>query len=173
MSGIDRSEERINKTHEFFTPSELLIRINDWLDQFDNTIFSMEKTFIDHSCGDGQILSEVMIRKIKNLAKKQNSNEISIEDFQLILSSIYGVELMEDNVNLCRERLQCGQDLYHIVKRNIVCHNALTYDYSFNGTNLTNFEKHQQELGIELTSCLIKKKKVKKELFKPNLSLFE
>jgi hypothetical protein len=173
MSGIERSVERINKTHEFFTPSELLIKINDWLDQFDSTIFSIEKTFIDHSCGDGQILAEVMIRKIKNLAKKQNTTEISINDFQLILSSVYGVELMDDNVRLCRERLQCGQDLYHVVERNIVCHNALTYDYSFNGTNLTNIEKHHQDLGIGYVSLLNKKKKIKKELFKTNLSLFE
>ena len=50
----------------------------------------------------------------------------------------YGVDLMQDNVDLCRERLLCGrEDLRHIVERNIVCHDALTYDYSFNGSNMS------------------------------------
>jgi hypothetical protein len=52
---------------------------------------------------------------------------------------------MEDNVQECRERLLCGrEDLRHIVEKNIVCHDALTYDYSFNGTN-----KSKQELVLE------------------------
>ena len=122
----------LHDTHEFFTPSELLIRINNWLDQFDKTVFSIEKTFIDHSCGDGQILSEVMIRKIENLAKTKNSTEISVDEFRLILSSIYGVELMIDNVDLCRDRLLCGQThLRYIVEQNIYQANALRFSYEF------------------------------------------
>jgi hypothetical protein len=85
------------------------------------------RTFLDNSCGDGQFLSEVLIRKVQNGI-----------DFETALSAIFGVDMMEDNVNLCRERLLCGRnDLRHIVETNIVCHNALTYDYSFNGTNKT------------------------------------
>ena len=43
---------------------------------------------------------------------------------------------MMDNVLLTRDRLLCGHEEFrYIVERNIVCHNALTYDYSFNGTN--------------------------------------
>jgi hypothetical protein len=39
---------------------------------------------------------------------------------------------MQDNVDLCRERLLCGrEDLRHIVEKNIVCHDALTYNYTF------------------------------------------
>jgi len=39
---------------------------------------------------------------------------------------------MQDNVDLCRERLLCGrEDLRHIVDKNIVCADALTYDYTF------------------------------------------
>jgi len=33
--------------------------------------------------------------------------------------------------------LLCGQKhLQHVVEKNIVCHDALSYDYSFNGTDL-------------------------------------
>jgi hypothetical protein len=85
------------------------------------------RTFLDNSCGDGQFLSEVLIRKVQ-----------SGIDFETALSCIFGVDMMIDNVELCRERLLCGRnDLRHIVETNIVCHNALTYDYSFNGTNKT------------------------------------
>jgi hypothetical protein len=84
------------------------------------------KTFLDNSCGDGQFLGEVLIRKMENGST-----------FEQALSTVYGVDLMQDNVDECRRRLLCGRtDLEHIVQTNIVCHDALTYDYSFNGTDL-------------------------------------
>jgi hypothetical protein len=67
--------------------------------------------------------------------------------FEQALSTIYGVDLMQDNVNECRKRLLCGRtDLAHIVERNIVCHDALTYDYSFNGTDLNQNDLTLQNL---------------------------
>ena len=84
----------------------------------------------DPCCGDGQFLAEVVIRKMENGSTLEQA-----------LSTTYGVELMRDNVDLCRERLLCGEEhLRHIVTRNIVCHDALTYDYSFNGTDFTDAE---------------------------------
>jgi len=39
---------------------------------------------------------------------------------------------MQDNVDLCRERLLCGrEDLRHIVEQNIQCKDALKYGYKF------------------------------------------
>jgi hypothetical protein len=61
--------------------------------------------------------------------------------FEKALSTIYGVDIMPDNIKLCQDRLLCGrEDLRHIVEKNIVCHDALTYDYSFNGTSQTDQE---------------------------------
>ena len=123
MSGVDREKSRVKATGEVFTPTLL---VQEVLDNLDQSLFQdSTKTFIDPSCGDGQFLSEVLIRKLENG-----------QDFEQALSTIYGVDLMMDNVVLCRERLLCGHEqLRHIVERNIVCHDALTYDYSFNGTN--------------------------------------
>ena len=46
--------------------------------------------------------------------------------------STYGVDLLMDNVELCRERLLCGVEEYrYIVERNIVCADGLAYDYRF------------------------------------------
>jgi len=128
MSGIDRDRARVKATGEVFTPTPLVREI---LDTLDPTLFTdPTKTFLDPTCGDGQFLGEVLIRKVENGI-----------DFETALGSIYGVELMQDNVELCRERLLCGRkDLRHIVEKNIVCHDALTYDYSFNGTNKTDQE---------------------------------
>ena len=128
MSGVDRDKVRTKQTAEVFTPTPL---VQDVLDQLPQSVFSdATKTFLDNSCGDGQFLSEVLIRKMEHGST-----------FEQALSTIYGVDLMEDNVMLCRDRLLCGQEQYrHIVEQNIVCHDALTYDYSFNGTNKTSQE---------------------------------
>jgi type I restriction-modification system DNA methylase subunit len=124
ISGVDRDRNRILKTQEVFTPTEKVqTLLNEYSDQFKDP----NQKFLDPSCGDGQFLGEVLIRKMENGST-----------FEQALETIYGVDLMPDNVELCRERLLCGRnDLAHIVNRNIVCHNALTYDYSFNGTNST------------------------------------
>jgi hypothetical protein len=80
---------------------------------------------LDNSCGDGQFLSEVLIRKLENGST-----------FEQALSTIYGVDLMPDNVKLCQDRLLCGQEQYrHIVEQNIVCADALRYHYRFDGTD--------------------------------------
>jgi hypothetical protein len=123
MSGVERSQQRVKATGEVFTPTELVQEI---LDQLPQDLFTdPSKTFLDNSCGDGQFLGEVLIRKMENGST-----------FEQALSTVYGVDLMPDNVAECRRRLLCGRtDLEHMVRTNIVCHDALTYDYSFNGTD--------------------------------------
>ena len=123
MSGLIRDKIRIKATSEVFTPTELVQKI---LDRLPKEVFTdSTKTYLDPSCGDGQFLGEVLIRKVENGI-----------DFETALSTIYGVDLMQDNVDLCRERLLCGQEhLKHIVEQNIVCADALRYHYRFDGTD--------------------------------------
>lgn len=119
MSGIERDKARVKATGEVFTPTPLVQEILDTLDQ--EVFVDPAKTFLDPTCGDGQFLGEVLIRKLKNGI-----------DFETALSTIYGVDLMPDNVKLCQDRLLCGQGhLRHIVEKNIVCADALTYNYCF------------------------------------------
>jgi type I restriction-modification system DNA methylase subunit len=124
MSGVERDHARVKATGEVFTPTPL---VQEMLRQLPAEVFQdSTKTFLDPSCGDGQFLGEVLIRKMEHGAT-----------FEQALSTIYGVDLMQDNVDECRKRLLCGRsDLEHVVRTNIVCHDALTYDYSFNGTDL-------------------------------------
>ena len=124
MSGVQRDALRIKATQEVFTPTPM---VQDILDKLDPTLFQdAEQDFIDPTCGDGQFLGEVLIRKLENGI-----------DFETALSSLYGVDLMQDNVELCRDRLLCGQEhLRHIVEKNIVCANSLEYNYMFGETEV-------------------------------------
>jgi hypothetical protein len=123
MSGVEREKSRVKATGEVFTPTPL---VQEVLDQLPVELFvDPSKTFLDNSCGDGQILSEVLIRKLENGST-----------FEQALATIYGVDLMQDNVDLCRERLLCGrEDLRHIAEQNIICADALHYHYRFDGTD--------------------------------------
>ena len=124
MSGVERERNRVKATGEVFTPTPLVEQI---LDQMPKKEFKdKNKTFLDPSCGDGQFLASVLYRKLQNGI-----------DFETALSTIYGVDLMEDNVKLCQERLLCGrEDLRHIVEKNIVCADGVRYHYRFDGSYL-------------------------------------
>jgi hypothetical protein len=119
MSGVERDKLRVKSTGEVFTPTPL---VQEVLNKLPKALFKdPTKTFCDPTCGDGQFLSEVLIRKLKNGI-----------DFETALSTLYGVDLMQDNVDLCQERLLCGRtDLEHIVKKNIVCKDGLAYNFLF------------------------------------------
>jgi hypothetical protein len=138
MSGVDRENTRVKANGEVFTPTWLVEEI---LDEMDQEMFTRpDKTFLDPSVGDGQFLASVLYRKLEN----------SI-DFETALSTIYGVDLMQDNVELCRERLLCGrEDLRHIVEQNIVCADGLRYHYRFDGSHPYDDERKQQEFEDRL-----------------------
>ena len=140
MSGIAREKARVKSTGEVFTPTVLVQEI---LDNLDEEVFTNStKTFLDPTCGDGQFLGEVLIRKMENGST-----------FEQALSTVYGVDLMQDNVDLCRERLLCGRnDLRHIVEQNIVCADGLRYHYRFDGSHPYDDELKEQEFDERFES---------------------
>ena len=119
MDGVERNQLRVKSTGEVFTPTEL---VREMLEKMPAGKFQdPTKTFLDNSCGDGQFLGEVLIRKM----------ELG-STFEQSLSTIYGVDLMIDNVDLCRDRLLCGQEhLRYIVEQNIQCRDAIQFGYNF------------------------------------------
>jgi len=125
MDGVERDNNRIKKTAEWFTPTKLVIDLINKIElNYPNFFNDIDKTVIDKSCGDGQFLSEIVIRKIKR-------SNCTLED---ALRTVYGVDLMLDNVIECRKRLAGPNpttEILDILETNIVCHDALTYDYSF------------------------------------------
>lgn len=136
MKSSDRTSDRVKKTAEVFTPTDNVI---DILIHMNQNSFIENQTFLDPSCGDGQFLSEVIIRKMKR-------SGCTLEQ---ALSTTYGVELMEDNVKLCKERLAGPNptpEILEILDKNIVCADALTYHYRFDGTDP---ETTEQELKLQ------------------------
>ena len=132
MSGVERYTTRVKVTSEVFTPTTLVIEI---LNKFPQELFTdTTKTFLDPTCGDGQFLGEVLIRKMENGST-----------FEEALSTTYGVDLMIDNVDLCRERLLCGrEDLRHIVVQNIQQADGLKYKYDFKPMTKTRKDKEDR-----------------------------
>ncbi len=116
---IVRENERIKAVGEVFTPTALVKTI---LNEMSSDLFTdSSKTVCDPSCGNGQFLAEVLLRKLENGIELEQA-----------LSTIYGVDIMLDNVKICQDRLLCGVEQYrHIVEKNIVCADALSYDFSF------------------------------------------
>ncbi len=132
MGGIERDQLRVKATGEVFTPTPL---VQDILDKVPMEKFiDPTKTFLDPTCGDGQFLGEVIIRKIENGST-----------FEEALRTTYGVDLMIDNVDLCRERLLCGQEhLRHIVEQNIQQADGLKYKYDFKPMSKTRKDKEDR-----------------------------
>ena len=140
MGGVERDQLRVKATGEVFTPTELVREMLEQIpiEQFQDPF----KTFLDNSCGDGQFLGEVLIKKVQELEK----TNIPIEQgFEIALRTIYGVDLMIDNVDLCRERLLCGQEhLRHIVEENIYQADGLKFSYEFCPMSATRSKREEK-----------------------------
>ena len=148
MEGVERDQLRVKATGEVFTPTELVREILEQIpiEQFQDP----SKTFLDNSCGDGQFIGEVLIRKMENGST-----------FEQALSTIYGVDLMQDNIDECRKRLLCGsQDPKHIatVEQNIYQADGLKFSYEFNPMSKTRKDRENK-----LRRQAEKIKKAKKE----------
>lgn len=95
MSGIERTVDRISATAEVFTPSALVVEILQYLEP---EIYGPGKTVIDPACGDGQFLVGAKWAKI--LIHGMSESEA--------LADLYGVDIMRDNVDVCKIRLGGG-----------------------------------------------------------------
>ena len=95
MSGVDRMTDRVKETGEVFTPTDLVIEM---LMGLPSSMFAPGKTVIDPACGDGQFLIAVKWLKVIEFNMSQDE---ALED-------IYGVDIMRDNVDLCKKRLEGG-----------------------------------------------------------------
>ena len=95
MSGVDRMSDRVKDTGEVFTPTDLIVEM---LSGLPTSMFAPGKTVCDPSCGDGQFLVAVKWLKVIEFNVSQ---EEALED-------IYGVDIMRDNVDLCKNRLEGG-----------------------------------------------------------------
>ena len=95
MSEIERDKQRIQSTAEIFTPTDLVIEM---LNEIDINRLGAGKTVLDPACGDGQFLTA--IKWVKVYIHKMTESDA--------LKDLYGVDIMRDNVDLCKKRLGGG-----------------------------------------------------------------
>ena len=93
-----KSKDRVRGQGEVFTPSWL---VNDMLDLVEITI---DNKVLEPTCGNGNFLVAVLGRKLKLVRKSKDKSKHDTLSL-LALSSIYGIDIMKDNVHECRERL--------------------------------------------------------------------
>ena len=110
---IERSDERIDQRGEVFTPLECCYEMIDELPL--HILQNPDSTFLDNSAGSGNFLVALV-----NRLNRYHTERHIVENM------LYGVELMEDNHQEMCNRLGILIDHPHYV-----CHDALTYDYSF------------------------------------------
>ena len=112
-STVDRSDDRIKETGEVFTPPELCSQMVSEIPL--ETLQNPASTFLDNSAGCGNFLMALRDELVKYHTLDHVLNNM-----------IYAVEFMEDNhIELCNNM---GVSVDH---PHYVCHDALTYDYSF------------------------------------------
>ena len=95
MSSIDRDKQRVQSTAEIFTPTDLVIEMKS---KINIDRLGAGKTVLDPACGDGQFLTAIKWVKVYI---HQMTEEEALQD-------IYGVDIMRDNVDLCKKRLGGG-----------------------------------------------------------------
>jgi hypothetical protein len=103
-----KSKERVRDVAEVFTAKK---QVNDMLDLVKDYSENIEGTFLEPACGNGNFLVIILERKLNRVLElsknPRNKSQDSIE-FMLIktISSIYGVDIMQDNIEEAHERLK-------------------------------------------------------------------
>lgn len=155
----DRDDRR-KDTGEVFTPDWLvdkMLSTNGRDEAFWKKFSESDELCIDPTCGSGQFLVGYARKGVR-------------------LDQILGVDLMLDNIETCKRRLteiflEKGMELgdedtpntiiYHL-NRNIICADALTYNYEFWWHNEKIYEQNQK-YKIKLEKIELEKKKVEKK----------
>lgn len=129
---IQRSRERIVQNNEVFTSLDYVLIGLDFYPK--ERFLDSSISFCDGCAGEGVWLVGFALKRMEY---GMPHNEA--------VKNLKAVELMSDNREAIISRLMCkDQSLKTVLETNIVCHDALTYDYSFNGTN-----KNKSELLFE------------------------
>ena len=136
------SKQRVADHGEVYTAKR---EVNAMLDLVKEETERIDSRFLEPACGNGNFLVEILNRKMEAVRRKHAKNryEYDLASAQAV-SSMYGVELLPDNVEACRNRLQdqyldtyrqhqsdeaspeLEQCIRFLLKKNILCGDALT-----------------------------------------------
>jgi hypothetical protein len=102
-SELVKSKQRVADHGEVFTPQWM---VNDMLDLVKNESERIDSRFLESACGAGNFLKTVLDRKLMTVRSKYGKSEFETRHYAILaLMSIYGIELLKDNVEECRSEL--------------------------------------------------------------------
>lgn len=132
------SRKRVIDHGEVYTqPRE----VNAMLDLVKQETERIDSRFLEPACGTGNFLAEILNRKLDVVERRYGKSPGEFERYSFIaVSSIYGIDILQDNVEACRERLfsivqrRCtmlfNNEFLHaikyLLKRNIIWGDALS-----------------------------------------------
>lgn len=96
-----KSKERVKKHGEVFTPANI---VNDMLNLpgLKECIKEFTTTVLEPSCGEGIFIIEILKKRLKKVREKSGNDIVIYENLALLsLTTLYGIELLEDNAQKC------------------------------------------------------------------------
>lgn len=98
-----RSKRRVADHGEVFTPPEL---VEAMLDLVNDEAGRIESRFLEPACGSGNFLVQALRRKLATVHARYGTSRFEQRHHALLaLMSVYGIELLADNVAECRDNL--------------------------------------------------------------------
>jgi hypothetical protein len=138
-----KSKKRVTDHGEVFTNSR---EVNAMLDLVKQETDRIDSRFLEPACGNGNFLAEVLNRKLDVVDARYGKSLQEWEHYSIVaISSIYGVDILEDNAKECRERLfdvfnqrytnqfdknckeECRRSIRFLLSRNILWGDALDF----------------------------------------------
>lgn len=133
-----KSKQRVADHGEVFTPPWMVDAMLDLVKEESERI---DARFLEPACGSGNFLVRIVQRKLAAVEIKYGKNAFERQHYALLaLMSVYGIELLADNIAECRDnvltayaeylQLDASDDLYraaaHVLSVNLVHGDALT-----------------------------------------------
>ena len=137
-----KSKQRVADHGEVFTNEREVKAMCDLVKQETERI---DSRFLEPACGEGAFLTEILRRKLAVVKSKYGKSPFDYERYAVLaITSIYGVDILEDNTEICRQKLfeiwnkeytanakaqandQCRETVKFILRKNILCGDALT-----------------------------------------------
>jgi len=141
--GQVKSKQRVADHGEVFTNQR---EVDAMLDLVKQETERIDSRFLEPACGDGNFLAEVLKRKLTVVENRYGKSQLEFERYLVVaVSSIYGVDILEDNAIECRARLfklmdekytslfkdkckdECRRSINFLLKRNILWGDALYF----------------------------------------------
>lgn len=137
-----KSKKRVTDHGEVFTNQR---EVNAMLDLVKHETERIDSRFLEPACGNGNFLAEVLRRKLQVVDQRYSNSQMDWERYSIIaVSSIYGVDILEDNAQECRDRLlgiytdwysnifkqiknECIRSVRFLLSRNILWGDALDF----------------------------------------------